>query len=315
MSFVNIFDSKGDVRRKQDIKKLLQSVKQSQVDAAKKSVAIELTDLVLRSRPLCRRYKNQPLAGIYREIYQQVKYILQNKIAQECCQKNFSDAIDEELLEQLQLQVFRQILDDTRLKALALHAQKQLPNSSLRSYALTELVKGIKISDRLCRPHKEAFKNEFYPLIYEEAVAQTMSYICTNIDKYDPKRGQGKFMSWVNFKLDKMVLSCRRQFDLSATYNSLSVPDFDLIPAPVNSRKLGDLLYQHIEQDVLGVFQKTFVIGNPQANFRAIALKRLSGKTWKEIARDLNSKIPVVSSFYKRNCQKFQPLLKKALTE
>jgi hypothetical protein len=313
MSFVNIFDNKGSIKREQDLEQLLQKVEQYYHEEEQEVVIIEIVELILRSRTLCRQYQGQPLSGIYQEIYDQVYVLLVEKVTQKLQKFNCNYAITYEWFNQLQLQVFKRVLDDHRLKQLALSAQQQTPNSSLRSYALTELVKAIKLSNRLCRPHRKLFSSQFYPLIYEEAVVQTMAYICTNIDCYDPQRGKEKFMNWVNFKLDKAVLMCRRQFDLSANYELFSVPDFEIIPDRPKPLTTGDLLYQYIEQDPTGVLQITCITGNSQANFRAIALKRLSGKTWKEIAEELNSKVSVLSSFYQRSCKKFQSLLQREL--
>jgi hypothetical protein len=313
MSLVNIFDNQGSIKREQNLEQLVQKIKQYYNEEEQEIVITKIVELVLRSRTLCRQYQGQPLSGIYQEIYDLVYALLVEKVTQKLQKINCNYAITYEWLAQLQLQVFRKVLDDNRLKQLALNAQKQPPNSSLRSYALTELVKAIKLSNRLCRPYRKLFSSQFYPLIYEEAVVQTMTYICTNIDRYDPQRGKEKFMSWVNFKLDKAVLMCRRQFDLSANYELFSLPDFEIISDRPKPLTKADLLYQYIEQDPKGVLQSTYITGNSQANFRAIALKRLSGKTWKEIAEELNSKIPVLSSFYQRSCKKFQSLLQQEL--
>lgn len=313
MSLVNIFNNKGDARQELVLEKLLHNVGRYYNEEEREVIVIEIVNLILRSRTLCRQYQGRPLNGIYQEIYQQVYTFLVELVTQKLQKSNYNLALTYEGFNQLQLQAFRKVLDDTRLKQLALSAQKQPPNSSLRSYALEELVKAIKISNRLCYPHRSLFSNEFYSLIYEEAVVQTITYICTNIDRYDPQRGKGKFMNWVNFKLDKAVLMCRRQFDLSANYELSSLPDFDVIPDNPKTLTRGDLLYQYIERDPRKVLQTTYIVGNSQANFRAIALKRLSGKTWKEIAQELNSTVSVLSSFYRRSCQKFQFLLQQEL--
>lgn len=313
MSLVNIFDNKGDARQERVLEKLLHEVKQRYGEEERQAIVIKIVDLILRSRTLCRQYKGQPLNGIYQEIYHQVYTLLVDRVTQELQKSNRNLALTYEEFNQLQLQAFRKVLDDARLKELALSAQKQPLNSSLRSYALEELVKAIKISNRLCHPYRKLFSHEFYSLIYEEAVVQTITYVCTNIDGYDPQRGKGKFMNWVNFKLDKAVLMCRRQFDLSANYDLSSLPDFDVIPDKPKPLTKGDLLYQYIEKDPKKVLQTTYIVGNSRANFRAIALKRLSGKTWKEIAEELNSTVSVLSSFYRRSCKKFQIFLQQEL--
>lgn len=313
MSFVNIFDNKGGFKREQILEQLLQKVKQYHNEEGQELVVTEIVDLILRSRTLCRQYKGQPLSGIYQEIYDQVYDLLVERVTQKLQKTNCNFATISEYFSHLQLQTFRKVLNDERLKQLALNAQKQPINTALRSHTLTELVKAIQISNRLCRPYRKLFSSEFYSLIYEEAVVQTMTYICTNIDRYDPQRGKGKFMNWVNFKLDKAILSCRRQFDLSANCELFSPPDFDVIPEQPKFLTMGDLLYQYIEQDPKKVLQSTHIVDNPQANFQAIALRRLSGKTWKEIAQELNCKVSVLSSFYRRSCEKLQVLLQQEL--
>ena len=313
MGFVNTLGNNGDSNRTQILEVLLQKVKECGNESEKESVIIEIVNLALRSRTLCRQYKGQPLEGIYREIYDRVYSFLMDEIYQKCEKSDLIASITDEWLDGIQLQAFRTILDDTRLKQLAINAQKQSPNSALRSYALTELIKAIQISNKLSHPHRGLFANDFYPLIYEEAVVKTMTYICTNIDRYDPQRGQGKFMNWVNFKLDKNILICRRQFDLSYKYEAVSLDKIKTIPSPSEPIPMGDLLYQYIKEDPNGVFQKTYIADNPQANFKTVALRRLSGKTWKEIAREFQIQVPVLSAFYQRNCQKFKTLLQEVL--
>ena len=313
MSFVKIFDNKGAIKRTQELNELLQQAKQSCREEEQILVIERIVSLILRSRPLCHQYQEQPLTGVYLKLYQKAHLYLTNKVTSECRRSNSNITVTNEWLKNIQLEAFKKVLDDAQLKQLAINAQKQPRNSVLRSYALTELIKAIKVSQRLCRPHKGLFASNFYPVIYEEAVVQTMTYICTKIDNYDPQRGQGKFMNWVNFRLDKNVLMCRQEFSYSGIGEPIRLADAEIIPYRDQAPAMADLLYQCIENDSQGFFQKKCIPGNAQANFRAIALKRLSGKTWKEIAEELDSNISRLSAFYRRNCQKFQTILKQEL--
>ena len=313
MSFVNIFDNKGIIKRTQEIEQLLGQVKRNCCEEEQTKIINHIATLILRSRPLCHRYKKQPLKGVYLKIYQKVHLCLTHKIFEEFCHPNSNFVVTNEWLKNIQLEVFQKVLNDARLKELAINAQQQPQNSLLRSHALTELVKAIKISQKLCHPHKGLFASNFYPLIYEEAVIQTLTYICTKIDNYDPNRGQGRFMNWVNFRLDRNVLMCRQQFNYSGIGEPIRLAETEIIPYRERGLTMADLLYQCIEKDTKGIFQRTSVSGNVQANFRAIALRRLSGKTWKEIAEELHSNVSVLSAFYRRNCQKFKTILKQEL--
>jgi hypothetical protein len=74
-------------------------------------------------------------------------------------------------------------------------------------------VEAIRLSGKLSHPHRTRFSPQFYDLLYEEAVNKTLMYVCRKIDKYDPERGQDKkFMTWVNFRLDRVIIETSREF-------------------------------------------------------------------------------------------------------
>ena len=120
-------------------------------------------------------------------------------------------------------------------------------------------------------------------------------------------------MSWVNFKLNKFVLDCRRKFDLSSSFDFLPLSDFDMIPYQPQPISSGEKLYNFIQQDPDQKFQKTYLPSNRQITFQDVAIQRLAGYTWKEIAQNLDSNPSVLSAFYQRSCHKFKQLLDKEI--
>ena len=313
MSFVNIFDNKGVVKRTKELNELLREVKQCDSEEQQKSIIEKIVALIMRSRLLCRQYKNKPLTGIYEEIYQQVYLLMIERMTQQKSHPNFEAVLSYRWLNETQLQTFREVLDDRRLKQLALAAQKQPPNSALRSYALTNLIKAIEISQKLCHPHTRLFTSNVYSLIHEEAVAKTMIHVCLKIDQYDPQRGSKKFMNWVNFKLDKTILAYYQNFNYSPIGKPISLSQVEIFIHKKAVPKKADLLYKCIEKDSQGIFKDSYIGDNPQANFKEIALRKLSNKTFKEIAEEFDSSVSTISAFYKRNCQKFRDILKQEI--
>ena len=191
-------------------------------DYEQQNLAIDQTvAIILRSRPLCRRFNGTPLKGVYQEIYDRAKQELFDFIYQylsginspeEYQQISSSQRLTPAYLYRLQGEIFKRLLNDEQLKKMGLAAQMYPLNSELRTYALTELVKAIKLSGRLCRPHSSKFSHSLYSNLYEEALSETFVYICLNIDLYDSERGNRKFMNWVNFKLDKINFKVLCQF-------------------------------------------------------------------------------------------------------
>ncbi|HEY9299023.1 MAG TPA: hypothetical protein VIQ31_22240, partial [Phormidium sp.] len=173
----------------------------------------QLVQEILRSRKIGRPPIGQPLSGVYQEIYEQAQQQLLHKVGEELSNYNPKRIPVRTWINTLRNHAFRTVLDDVQLKKLALEAQRHPPHSDLRQHALGELVEAIRLSGKLSRPHRTRFSPQFYDLLYEEAVNKTLIYVCRKIDKYDPERGQDKkFMTWVNFRLDRVILETSREF-------------------------------------------------------------------------------------------------------
>lgn len=294
----------------EQLEQLVRDVQRSLDSASRQSALNQLAGEILRSRKLCRPFRGQ-LFGIYREIYDRTRQQLSHDLSETIHHYNSEQTPVRTWIAERQTLAFRRILDDTQLCKLAQTAQQYPPQTPLRRYALGELIAAIRISGRLCRPHRKKFSSEFYDLLYEEAVNKTLTYVCRHINNYDPDRG--KFMTWVNFRLDRVAIESRREFSHPATVDLPSLNDLDNIEQPENSPSLPEVVRKFLEEDRDKLFRRTYVRDCPEANFRAIALARLSGKTWEEISRELEVKIPTLSSFFQRCCEKFRPQFQDCL--
>lgn len=297
----------------QQLEQLVTEAKQPSLQSEEREkVLSKLVDEILRSRKIC-RYVSQPLSGIYLEIYQLLQRQLKSDLEQSLEQYKPSKTSVREWANELRKKVFREVLNDTQLKKIALEAQQHPHNSKLRQQALTELVNAIILSGRLCHPHRWITPNDFYELIYEEAVNQTLVYVCQKLDNYDPQRGQEhKFTNWVNFRLDKIMLGCYTKFKQQLTPELLTLADLDNIiqveEKPISS---SELLRQCLEDDTNNIFKNEYIRNCPKANFRDIALATFSGKSWEEISQEMDVKISTLSSFFQRSCKKFAPQFKE----
>jgi DNA-directed RNA polymerase specialized sigma24 family protein len=273
-----------------------------------------ITDLVneiLRSRLICRPLGTRPLCKSQANIYQQVRQILSQAIERELDKYRPEWLCAQIWTSNLRDRAFRQVLDDALLKQLALEIQSLPARSEQRQHLLGELIQAIRLSGRMCRPHRQKFVPAFYELLYEEAVSETLLYICRNLDKYDPQRGKDKkFMTWVNFHLDKFVIECRRKFSGLETSFFPFLSEIEKMATPEDPFQFSDLVREYIEEDTEALFSNTKIANRPDANFRAIALARFAGKSWEEISLELGILIPTLSSFYQRCCRKFSEKFK-----
>ncbi|WP_019509257.1 hypothetical protein [Pleurocapsa sp. PCC 7319] len=318
MTSINKFEQE----KYEQVQQLLQQVQATNNFQLQELVINQIAVKILRSRPLCRRFNGKPLTGVYQEIYDQAKEQLVALIQQHSAKSSlltngnhFSNyqQLTPDYLYSIQTEIFQRILNDNQLKKLCLNAQNFLVNSELRTYALTELIKAIKLSGKLCRPHMNKFPPNLYNLLYQEALSETYIYICLNIDLYDPERGQKKFMNWVNFNLDKLLLKCYERYNKYSKYELSSFQDLEQIKQPFEHQDLSKLLRQYLSQDPDNIFREAYIRNRPNANFRQIALAKFSGQSWIEISLQLDIPVSTLSSFYNRWCRRFAPILKTEL--
>lgn len=299
------------------LKKLVTEAQQYAGQTEKRQNALtQLVDEILRSRKICRQ-GSQPLSGIYHEIYQQLRQQLLHDVDQELNKYNMKTLPVREWANLLRDNAFKEVLDDTQLKKLALEAKGHPPYSESRQQALIELVNAIVVSGKLCHPHSWISPYSFYKLIYEEAVNQTLEYVCQKIDTFKPeneKTGQEqKFITWVNFYLDKRVLDAYGKFKKQNATEIPTLSDLENIAQPESQSNSAALLIKFIQSDVSNKFKNEHIRNSPHANFQSIALATVSGKTWEEMSKEFGVGVPTLSSFFRRTCQKFAPQLQEYL--
>ena len=264
-----------------------------------------MVDEILRARKICRTPRGQSLYGVYQNIYQQVRQQLLHDVDQALNNCNTQHDPVREWANTLRDNAFRKVLDDTQLQGLALAAQQSESQTEERHYALRELLEAIRLSGRLCRPHSSKIPARFYNLIYEEAVNQTLLYVWQKIDKYDPQKGKtGNLITWLNFRLDKLVIESWNDFLSHAEL--FSAEDIDNLPLVEKPPSLGELIREYIEEDAGDIFKHQHIKDCPDANFQSIALARISGESWKDISAKFGGiKVAALSNLFRRSCKKF----------
>ncbi len=212
---------------------------------------------------------------------------------------------------------------DQRLNQLAIAAQQQPPKSRERQRALARLIQALQQSKKLVRPRRDQFQG-LYEEIYAEALQRLFSHICDKIESYNPERGA--VLQWANFLLNRQFFIEASRELLPTVYKGLdpksvkplTLEDLDrsnpaevnpqLVPLP--SQQVRDCL----EEDPESLFQHTHIDRHPEANFQFLAVRRLDGYSWEDLATELGLKIPTLSSFYQRCLTKFAPQLKTYLS-
>jgi len=201
---------------------------------------------------------------------------------------------------------------DTQLKELADIAQNHPHATMGRRIALTRLINAIWQSGRLIRPCRGQFQL-LYEDIYDEAVQNLFFYLCQddNINKYDAERAE--VMTWVNMLLTKRffpeaipkIIGKENEINLENSHlENISSSQ------PIS---LFEQVIECIESDPESIFVKEHIKGHPEANFQAIARKRYSGVSWKDISAEWDIGITSLHNFYQRCVKKFAPILRENL--
>lgn len=188
----------------EQLKQLVHQVQQSSHGTEERQNAlIELVDEMLRSRPICRPPRGQPLSGIYLDIFQTVQRQLQQNVEQTIDDYNPQRTPVRKWANGLRDGALKQVLNSDRLTQLALQAQRYKPRTQEWQYALKELLNAIRRSGKLSHQYQSAVD------IYEDAVTRTLFWVCQNINTYNPSKG--KFIAWVNYRLDMMLREIQQE--------------------------------------------------------------------------------------------------------
>jgi hypothetical protein len=212
---------------------------------------------------------------------------------------------------------------DQHLKQLAIAAQQQSPKSRERQRALARLIQALQRSKKLVRPRREQFPG-LYEEIYAEALQRLFSHICDKINSYNPERGE--VLQWANFLLSRQFFIEASRELLPTVYKGLdpksirpmTLEDLDRSsPAEVNPQLVplpSQQVRECLEEDPDCLFQQAHIDRHPEANFQFLALQRLDGYSWDDLATELGLKIPTLSGFYQRCLTKFAPTFRAYLS-
>lgn len=207
-------------------------------------------------------------------------------------------------------------MNEQQLQALALQAQQYPIGTTARRITLSKLIDIIYRSGKLIRPCKGQFRG-VYEEIYQEALQNLFLYICKNLEKYDPEWAD--FITWVNMLLNKRffkeaipkVIGKANEINVESSVLE-NLPDFALKEREYQDDYINNYekIRRYIELDQKGIFRQAHIRKHPHANFREIAMKRLSGISWNEISEEFNIPIPTLSNFFQRNLEKFRDELR-----
>jgi len=291
---------------------LLLEVKQTVPGSIERRQSVtKLVDRILRSRPICRPLKDQPLSSACQDIYQAARQQLLGTLYSEIDRYNPKNESLRQWANLRMREAFQAILTDNRLKPLALEAKQHPAHTQQRQYLLTELINAIQLSRRLIRPHRGELSRDFYNIIYDDAVNRTLLYVFQKIDLYDPERGNKVFMNWVNFRLDRTLRDIKASYQITQDKPILT-EEIEAIGETKDVPTTFEIIMQYIEHDPDKVFKQEVIKKNPNASFQAIFLaKRIQGKSWKEISQDLEIPVTTLSSFYWRCIQRFAPRIRQ----
>jgi hypothetical protein len=201
---------------------------------------------------------------------------------------------------------------DAQLKELALLAQRHPHATKGRRIALTQLVNAIWQSGQLIRPYSSQFQL-LYEELYDEAVQNLFFYLCQNdnINKYDPERGE--VIIWVNMLLTKRFFP-EAIPKIVGKGNEINLENSHLENlASLEPISLFEQVRQCIEDDPDRIFIKEYIKDRPEANFLAIARRRYSGVSWKDISAEWGIGITTLHKFYQRCVKKFAPKIREYL--
>lgn len=199
---------------------------------------------------------------------------------------------------------------DRCLRQLALEAQQYPPHTLERRQTVGKLLRVMQNSGRLCRPSCPGFSG-LYEEIYAIALQKLFCYIYERIDHYDSTRGE--VLQWANFLLRRRLPEAIRELSHPREVQRFNLDDLEKNSASQPNSPSEELL-QCLKEDPEGIFTSRHIVNHPQAHFQFIALKKVSGYTWKEISRELNISVQTLSSFYQRCLKEFTPMLQKYLS-
>lgn len=283
-----------------------------------------LVDTILESNKLYREIKMQ-LPDIYEEIHHQVKQEFIVVCNQGSNLEEWEKLLRKYPLHNLLKQLIYQRID--KLAAIVRETPQSATINSKKLRATTQLFNALLLSGRLKRPQQNKVDCQTYEDIWAESLAELWLFLCSKIDKFDDSKlainsnEVSKFMIWINSSMSYIIKRCYfKTIDIQANrirenYQIINIDnqEHQEIASPTKEIPFSEQIKELIEQDPDNIFQKAYIREQPQANFRAIALLSLEGKSMKIIAEKLGVPQQSLYTFYNRKIQRFMPIFHKYL--
>ncbi|MBD2028201.1 hypothetical protein [Leptolyngbya sp. FACHB-711] len=177
-------------------------VKQLSPEQANSEIA-NFVEQILRFRQVSRSTSKAIAFSISLEILQALRTHLHQSVEQAIVDYNPVRTPIREWIRALLNDAYRVVLDRQRLQQLAIEIQGCAEGTETWLYGRQELVKAIRLSDKLAQINRLPFD------AYEDAVNETLLWVCQNLKSYSAERGD--FMKWVNFRLDMVARRVQQQ--------------------------------------------------------------------------------------------------------
>ncbi len=145
------------------------------------------------------------------------------------------------------------------------------------------------------------------------ARSQAFLEVCQRLDQFDPQ--VGSFIGWVQDRFkwrfhDEAEKYCQRQQRQQQVIGETKQDESRYHDEPEPSAI--DALRDHLIADPTGEFRETHVRDRPDLTFQTIALRRLDGQGWEEMATELGAtRHSTLSGFYDKWCKRFLPRLRQ----
>ncbi|BDA68898.1 hypothetical protein CAL7716_030640 [Calothrix sp. PCC 7716] len=201
---------------------------------------------------------------------------------------------------------------NNQLGILALEAKQHPVGKTERRRALSILINSIFCSNKLSRPNM-GLPASLHDEIRKEGLQNLSLWLCHNIDKYDNTRGD--IMAWVNTLLIKRfyreaarsIMGKKNEISVEPSFwDNLPSHNFDGANYEKDIIERFQKVRRYIETDPKGILKQSQMKSNPNVTFQKIALKKISGASWKQISEELCVPIPTLSNFYLRRLDKFR---------
>ncbi len=223
------------------------------------------------------------------------------------------------MIEQEETNYTAQVDLDAQLAARVAAIQAAATGSPERQQRLNQLVNQILGSGKLGHPQAAVWPPHIYTDLYNEALQKTLIDICQTIDQYRPEH---PVMAWVNFRLQRQFLEVVKdqqrlgitQIPRSESIFSVRLPSLEDLPLMATREEAADLqIQQFLQQDPERRLQKR-LRDHPQVTFQSLAIaKFVQGRSWTELAADLNISAQTLCSFFNRQLKELIPYFKRYL--